>query len=109
MSLVLRYVDTEVEIREEFVAFLHCKWGLSGAQMSKLILDYLQELNLSIDDCRGQAYDGAGSVAGHINGLSAHILKFNPKLCILIAIVTGLTYLFAILCLLLRSPKCLNM
>ena len=39
----------------------------------------MQELNLSIDDCRGQAYDGAGSVAGHINGLSAHILKFNPK------------------------------
>lgn len=79
MSLVLRYVDTEMEIREEFVAFLYCKWGLSGAQLSKLILDYLQELNLSIDDCRGQAYDGAGSVAGHINGLSAHILKFNPK------------------------------
>ena len=26
-----------------------------------------------------QSYDGAGSVAGHINGLSAHILKINLK------------------------------
>ena len=47
--------------------------------MSKLILEYLQELTLPISDCRGQGYDGAGSVAGHINGLSAHILKLNPK------------------------------
>lgn len=79
MSLVLRFVDSKMDIREEFIAFLHCKWGLSGAQLSKLILDYLHELTLSISDCRGQGYDGAGSVAGHINGLSAHILKLNPK------------------------------
>ena len=79
MSLVLRFVDDKMDIREEFIAFLHCKWGLSGAQMSKLILSHLQELNLPIDDCRGQSYDAAGSVAGHINGLSAQILKINPK------------------------------
>ena len=30
-------------------------------------------------DCRGQGYDGAGAVAGHINGLSAHILQINSK------------------------------
>lgn len=79
MSLVLRFVDSKMDIREEFIAFLHCKWGLSGAQLSKLILDYLHELTLSISDCRGQGYDGAGAVVGHINGLSAHILKLNPK------------------------------
>ena len=27
MSLVLRFVDSKMDIREEFVAFLHCKWG----------------------------------------------------------------------------------
>ena len=31
MSLVLRFVDSEMNIREEFIAFLHCKLGLSGA------------------------------------------------------------------------------
>lgn len=29
--------------------------------------------------CRGQGYDGPGSVSGHINGLSAHILRINRK------------------------------
>ena len=79
MSLVLRFVDTKLNIREEFIAFLHCKWGLSGAQLAKLILEHVNELTLSIDDCRGQGYDGAGAVAGHINGLRAHILQLNPK------------------------------
>ena len=39
MSLLLRFVDSEMNIREEFIAFLHCKWGLSGAQLAKLILE----------------------------------------------------------------------
>ena len=70
MSLVLRFVDTDMNIREEFIAFVHCKWGLSGAQLAKLVLEALNDLTLSIEDCRGQGYDGAGSVTGHINGLS---------------------------------------
>jgi hypothetical protein len=79
LSLVLRFVDCDMNIREEFISFLHCKWGLSGEQLAKLILESLTALTLSIDDCRGQGYDGAGAVAGHINGLSAQILRSNPK------------------------------
>ena len=79
MSLVLRFVDINMNIREEFIAFLQCRWGLSGEQLAKLIVDALNELTLSIDNCRGQGYDGAGAVAGHINGLSANILRLNEK------------------------------
>ena len=79
LSLVLRFVDGTQNIREDFVRFLHCKWGLSGESLAKLVLDELINLNLSIDDCRGQGYDGAGSVAGHISGLSARILNINKK------------------------------
>ena len=79
MSLVLRFVDGDYNIREEFIAFMNCKWGLSGAQLAKLLLETLSDLTLSIDDCQGQGYDGAGAVAGHINGLSAQILKLNKK------------------------------
>jgi hypothetical protein len=59
--------------------FLHCKWGLSGKNLAKLILEALDDLTLPIDNCRGQGYDGAGAVAGHINGLAAHILRVNTK------------------------------
>ncbi|CAB4029058.1 52 kDa repressor of the inhibitor of the kinase-like, partial [Paramuricea clavata] len=79
MSLVLRFVDIDINIREEFIAFLQCRWGLTGEQLAKLILEALNNLTLSIDDCRGQGYDGAGAVAGHINGLSANILRINEK------------------------------
>ncbi|XP_046855866.1 52 kDa repressor of the inhibitor of the protein kinase-like [Xenia sp. Carnegie-2017] len=68
-----------MNIREEFISFLFCKWGLSDAQLAKLLLEALKELTLSIDDCRGQGYDGAGSVAGCTNGLAAQILKLDPK------------------------------
>ncbi|XP_028417575.1 zinc finger MYM-type protein 1-like [Dendronephthya gigantea] len=67
MSLVLRFVDINMNIREEFIAFLECRWGLSGEQLAKLILEALNDMTLSIDDCRGQGYDGAGAVSGHIN------------------------------------------
>ena len=79
MSLVLHFVDSNMNIREEFIAFLHCKYGLSGAQLAKLLLDTLNDLTLSIEDCRGQGCDGAGSVAGSINGLSARILRLNNE------------------------------
>ena len=29
MSLILCFDDAKIDIREEFIAFLHCKWGLS--------------------------------------------------------------------------------
>jgi hypothetical protein len=77
MSLLLRFVDIDSNVREEFMAFLQCMRGLSGEQLPKLILDTLNELTLSMDDCRGQGYDDAGAVAWHINGLSANILRLT--------------------------------
>jgi hypothetical protein len=79
MALVLRFVDKNMDIREEFIAFLQCKWGLSGENLAKLLLDALNDLDLPLEDCRGQGYDGAGSVAGCVKGLAARILRLNPK------------------------------
>ena len=79
MSLVLRFVDSNFNIREDFIKFIHCKWGLAGADLAAVILKALADLSLNIEDCRGQGYDGAGAVAGHVNGLSAHILRLNQK------------------------------
>lgn len=78
MSLALRFVDNDMRIREEFVSFLDCKWGLKGEQLAKTTFDALSCLGISINDCRGQGY-GAGAFAGHINGLSAHLLRLNEK------------------------------
>ena len=79
MSLFIRFIDKDFSITEDFIGFLHCSEGLSGKALSSIILKKLVEVNLDIKDCRGQGYDGAGAVAGSINGCSAHILKENSK------------------------------
>ena len=79
MSLVLRFVDEELNIREDFIGYIHCSEGLAGQNLASVILKTLSELNLNIQDCRGQGYDGAGAVAGRLNGCSAHILRLNNK------------------------------
>ena len=56
LSLVLRFVAENNEIREEFICFLHCDSGLSGESLAKLIMDKTHELSLSMDKCRGQGY-----------------------------------------------------
>ena len=34
---------------------------------------------MSLSSCRGQAYDGAANMAGHLNGVAAKILAEEPK------------------------------
>ena len=58
MFLVLRFVDDNQNIREDFVRLLHCKWGLSGADHASVIVNALTDLSLNISDCRGQEHDG---------------------------------------------------
>ena len=79
MAIVLRYVDEDNNIKEDFIRFVHCSEGLTGKDLSVVLLNCLDELNLTVEDCRGQGYDGAGSVSGYINGLSAYLLRINPK------------------------------
>ena len=79
LSLVLRFLDESCSIREEFVGFVHLKDGLSGKAISDAILSKVSDLGLDISRCRGQGYDGAGSVSGKQNGAAAHILRVNRK------------------------------
>ena len=77
LSLVIRFVDTNSEIREEFLGFLHCGEGTSGEAISALILKELKRLGLDVMNCRAQAYDGAGNMSGKYNGCAARIMQVN--------------------------------
>ena len=79
LFLVIGFVDGSGEIREEFLGFLHCDLGLSGKALAETVLNGIANLTLDIQNCRGQGYDGASSVSGYINGLSAQILCINEK------------------------------
>ena len=79
MSLVLRYVNSQNEIKEDFIRFLACSYGITGADLENILLEALSDLGLDIMDARGQGYDGAGNVSGHTKGLASRILRINPK------------------------------
>ena len=79
LSLVIRYVDSDCVIREEFLGFLHRELGLSGKAFAKTVLDGLINLGLDIRNCCGQGCVGAAAVSAHINELSAQICKINSK------------------------------
>ena len=52
---------------------------MSGIALKKKVFECItQELNLKLEDCRGQCYDGAGNMAGKFSGLSTRILEDNP-------------------------------
>ena len=59
------------------MGFIHCNTGLTGEHLSNAILKEIESLGLSMDDCRGQGYDGAGAMAGSEKGAAPGILQSN--------------------------------
>ena len=76
LSLVLRFVDGEGKIREEFIGFIHCNEGTSGQAIADNIFHKLDELGIDIMNCRGQGYDGAGNMTRKNKGV---VRDRNPK------------------------------
>jgi hypothetical protein len=79
MSIVLRYLDPKFVIQEKFVGFVHLKDGMTGEAIANAILSFLARFGLDIMNCRGQGYDGAGAIAGKVNGCASRILRINSK------------------------------
>ena len=79
MSLVLRFVDKNLDLQEKFLWFLHCKSGLSGKALSETLLTTISDLMLGINGSKEQGYDQAATVSENKNGMAAHTIKKNPK------------------------------
>jgi hypothetical protein len=79
LSLVLRYVDPESDyVREDLVGFFECDTGITGRDLADKITSSLVAYGLDPTNIRGQAYDGAGNMAGSVNGAAALITAQYP-------------------------------
>ena len=81
MSLVLRCVDissSPIKIEEYFLEFLKVddttRKGLFNA-----IIDAIRNLELDINDARGQGYDNGSNMKGKHQGVQKRLLDINPK------------------------------
>ncbi|KAJ8896409.1 hypothetical protein PR048_001753 [Dryococelus australis] len=65
------YVDIDiVDIREDFLTLVPM-YDVTGAGIASTIKKELQKLGLDTTNLRGQGYDGAGAMSGHLNGVQA--------------------------------------
>ena len=71
MALIIRFVDRNNVIREEFLQFIYLNSGLRGVDMKAEILHALRDCGIDVKNCRDQGYDGDGNMTGGHNGCAA--------------------------------------
>ncbi|XP_027158393.1 zinc finger MYM-type protein 1-like [Coffea eugenioides] len=77
MAIVLRFVDKQGYIRERFFDIVHAH-ETNSLTLKKEICDVLSRHNLSVQNIRGQGYDGASNMHGEWNGLQALFIQECP-------------------------------
>ncbi|XP_050548290.1 zinc finger MYM-type protein 1-like, partial [Daktulosphaira vitifoliae] len=78
-ALCARYYDSKTKnIHEDFLKFVPV-YDVSGKSLANYIITELKELNIEVENLRGQGYDGTASMSGKFNGVAALIKKEQPK------------------------------
>lgn len=77
LSLFIRWVDNMYLICEETVGLFRVP-NMKAETLYAVMKDLLARCSLSIEMCRGQAYDGAANMQGCRSGLATQILSDNP-------------------------------
>lgn len=78
LPLCIRYVDDNADIREEFIQFAKLT-VLSGNLIAQEIMNCLRKLDLDIEKCRGQSYDGASNMSSSKRGVREYIRQMSPR------------------------------
>ncbi|KAL7606092.1 hypothetical protein Lser_V15G19753 [Lactuca serriola] len=76
MPIVLRYVDRLGIVKDRFIGVVHVL-DTSSLSLKAAIDTVFSNNNLTIDQVRGQGYDGVSNMSGAFNGLKSLILNEN--------------------------------
>lgn len=78
LALCVRFVDENCDIREEFVSFVKLD-RVRAEDITSSIISTVEGLGLSLNELRGQGYDGASSMSGEKSGVQKRIRDIQPK------------------------------
>ena len=84
MTIIIRFVELDsskeekINISESFLGFVPLQ-ETTGASMTETILNKLQEMDLKVENIRGQGYDNGSNMRGKENGVQKRILDINPR------------------------------
>lgn len=79
LSVCIRFVDkVHSEVREEFMGFIEVT-KTNAETIADTIMTFLEKWGLDISKLRGQGYDGASVMSGHVNGVQTRIRNTCPR------------------------------
>ena len=78
LCVSIRWVDENFKIDETPIELINVP-KTDGETIATLIQDCLLRHILPVCQCRGQAYDGAANMSGHLRGVAARIQKIEPR------------------------------
>ena len=78
VPICLCFVDEKCYIREDFVAFVRLE-RLRASDITKAIVDMIEELGLYLDDLHGQGYDGTAAMRRKKAEEQKQIRDIQPK------------------------------
>lgn len=78
LSISLRWVDTSYTVYEDLIGLVEVE-QTDAATLAETIKDTLLRSNIQLIQCRGQAYDGASNMAGHLNGVAVRLQREEPR------------------------------
>ena len=77
LCLLIRWVDSALEMHEDFIGLMEVP-STHANVINAALKDALIRCSLPLSLCRGQAYDGASNMSGHLNGVAAQISREQP-------------------------------
>ena len=78
LTICLRWVDDYLESHEDFLGFYELK-DIKSDTIVAAIRDVLLRTQISLDQCRGQCYDGASNMLGKKSDAAKQISDIQPK------------------------------
>lgn len=78
LAICLHFVDEQCDVREEFVSFGKMQ-RVRAIDISNGIVSSLEGLGLSLNELRGQGYDGASTMSSEKSGVQRLIRNKQPK------------------------------
>ena len=78
LSMTIRWVDKSFQIYETPVELINVP-KTDSETLTMVITDCLLRLSLPVGQCRGQAFDGASNMSGHVSGVAQRIQQLESS------------------------------
>jgi len=72
LIIIIRWVNKVFEVQEDLIGMIHVP-STTSATLTASIKDVLIRCILPLSNCRGQAYDGASNMMGHLRGAATQL------------------------------------